>query len=109
MNKEIKMNTSAMIGQAVNVEQVRLLMVCLIVLLLVVTSALGVVYSSYESRQLFSDLQQRNRATMRLEEDWGRLLLEQSTWASHARIEHLAKTQLKMIVPDPKAIVIVEQ
>jgi cell division protein FtsL len=35
--------------------------------------------------------------------------LEQSTWASHARIERLANTELKMVVPDPAMIVIVKQ
>jgi cell division protein FtsL len=76
-------------------------------LLLVVASALGVIYSSYMSRQLFSELQQGKRQAMSLEENWGRLLLEQSTWASHSRVEQLAKTKLKMKVPDPALIVVV--
>ena len=77
-----KMNNSEAVRVAsLEAEQARLFMVSLLVLLLVVASALGVIYSSYKSRQLFSDLQQQNREAMRLEEDWGRLLLEQSTWA----------------------------
>lgn len=88
-------------------EQTRLLIACLLALLLVVISALSVVYSSYKSRQLFSQYQQQNRQAMRLEEQWGRLLLEQSTWASHARIERLAKSELKMIVPVPETVIVV--
>jgi cell division protein FtsL len=80
-----------------------------VLLLLVVASALGVIYSSYISRQLFSELQQGKRQAMRLEENWGRLLLEQSTWAAHARIERLAKSELNMIVPEPASIVVVKQ
>lgn len=96
-------------GYRESIEQAKLLIACLSVLLLVVASALGVVYSSYEGRQLFSDMQQKNRESMRLEEEWGRLLLEQSTWASHARIERLAKTELNMVVPDPERIIVVRQ
>jgi len=88
-------------------EQTRLLIVCLLALLLVVISALSVVYSSYKSRQLFSQFQQQNRQAMRLEEQWGRLLLEQSTWASHARIERLAKSELNMVVPAPETVIVV--
>ncbi len=86
-----------------------LLLVNAAVLLLVIVSALGVVYSSYKSRQLFSELQQEKRQAMRLEENWGRLLLEQGTWASHSRIERLAKSKLKMVIPTPESIVVVKQ
>lgn len=80
-----------------------------LLLLLVIASALGVIYSSFIGRQLFSELQQGKRQAMRLEENWGRLLLEQSTWAAHARIERLAKTELGMTVPEPSSIVVVKQ
>ncbi|WP_339339461.1 cell division protein FtsL [uncultured Oceanicoccus sp.] len=94
---------------ATNAEQAKLLALSLLVLLLVVASALGVIYSSYKSRQLFSALQQQNRQAVRLEEDWGRLLLERSTWASHARIERLAKSELTMVVPTPEATIVVRR
>jgi cell division protein FtsL len=91
------------------VEQAGLLIAVLLVLLLVIGSALGVIYSSYKSRQLFADLQRQNKETVRLEEEWGQLLLEQSTWASHERIEGLAKSQLNMVGPEPETIVVVKQ
>jgi len=34
-----------------------------------------------------------------LNEEWGRLLLEQSTWASPGRVERQAKIRLDMEVP----------
>lgn len=80
-----------------------------VLLALVVTSALGVIYSSYKSRQLFSELEQQKRQAMSLEENWGRLLLEQSTWASHSRIERLAKSQLDMVIPAPESMVVIRQ
>jgi cell division protein FtsL len=84
-------------------------LVNLLLLLLVVGSALGVVYSSYQSRQLFNAVQQQYRGAMRLDEEWGRLLLEKSTWAAPSRIERLASTRLGMIAPDPATVIVVKQ
>jgi cell division protein FtsL len=78
-------------------------------LLLVLASALAVIYSSYQSRQHFSALQNAKREAVRLEEEWGRLLLEQSTWASQNRIERLAAKQLRMMPPQARNIVVVGQ
>ncbi|MCR8923695.1 cell division protein FtsL [Dasania sp. GY-MA-18] len=80
---------------------------CALLIALVVASALAVIYSTYKSRQLFSALQREYRHEIELEEQWGRLLLEQSTWASPVRIEEVAKKKLAMKVPDPTAIRIV--
>ena len=34
-----------------------------------------------------------------MQEDYGRLLLEQSTWASHHRVEQVARRELAMQPP----------
>lgn len=86
-----------------------LMVMSAIAALLVVVSAVGVIYSSYKSRQLFSQLQQLRSESMQLEEEWGRLLLEQSTWSSHERIDRLARTRLQMVVPDPAQIKVIEE
>ena len=83
--------------------------VCLLIVVLLVVSALGVIYSSYKSRQLFSESQKLNRESIQLGEEWGRLLLEQSTWASPDRINELAKEKLQMIVPETSAIIVIQQ
>lgn len=88
---------------------IRLMFVCALILSLVLVSSLGVIYSTFKSRQLFSEVQLQHRESMRLEEQWGRLLLEQSTWSSHSRVEGLAKQKLKMVAPDPAHIVVVRQ
>lgn len=80
-----------------------------LLVLFFIGSAIGVIFSSFQSRQLFGDLQQQIRETTRLEEEWGRLLLEQSTWASHSRIERLAKSKLTMVVPAPESVIVVRQ
>lgn len=76
-------------------------------LVAVVVSAMTVVYSTYQSRQLFNQAQQLHRDEWTLEEDWERLLLEQSTWASHARVSKIAERELGMISPDPAAMRVV--
>lgn len=86
----------------------RMVFICALLLLLVIATALGVVYSSFKSRQLFSELQRLDREAIHLEEDWGRLLLEQSTWASPARIEQLARARLNMVVPESQDMVLIE-
>jgi cell division protein FtsL len=36
--------------------------------------------------------------------EWGRLILEQSTWTAHNRIETLATEQLHMRIPDAEQV-----
>ena len=54
-------------------------------------SALGVVYSQHRARALFIELQRLEATQAELDTEWGRLELEQSTWATHGRIERLAR------------------
>ena len=108
MSEQKQQEVGAASGQGIMTER-SVFWLGVIVLLLVVASALGVIYSSYKSRQLFSGLEQQKRQAMSLEENWGRLLLEQSTWASHSRIEHLAKSQLDMVIPAPESMVVIKQ
>lgn len=67
-----------------------------IVLLLVVVTALGVVYSKHENRKLYVQLRELQKQRDALDVDWGRLQLEQSTWATHSRIEEIARKKLNM-------------
>jgi cell division protein FtsL len=100
--------TTASMERALGVKPINFTVVCLLLVVLLVLSALGVIYSSYKSRQLFSESQQLNRESIALEEEWGRLLLEQSTWASHSRVEQVAKEKLHMVVPESSAIIVVQ-
>lgn len=67
--------------------------------LLVVVSALGVVISKHESRKQFLALQTLEAERDQLAIEWGRLQLEQSSWATHGRVEQLARNKLKMKIP----------
>ncbi|MBE9539815.1 MAG: cell division protein FtsL [Proteobacteria bacterium] len=69
------------------------------VLFLIVVSAFGVIQTSHACRQLYAQLQILEAARWYMEEDLGRLLLEQSTWASHHRVEQVAVRELGMQPP----------
>ena len=76
----------------------------LILALILIGCALGVVTSQHKARKLFVVLQQEQELTTQLDVEWGQLQLEQSTWATHARIEKIAGSTLQMHVPDAKRI-----
>jgi cell division protein FtsL len=74
----------------------------------VLVSALAVVYSKHQSRARFIELQLLEARRDELGIEWGRLQLEQSTWAAHGRIETIATERLKMRLPSVGAIVAIE-
>jgi cell division protein FtsL len=41
--------------------------------------------------------------------EWGQLQLEQGTWATHSRVERIARKKLHMVNPKMEAVVIVKQ
>jgi len=73
----------------------------------VVGSGVLLVRAEHEARQLFIELEELNREHDRLQIDWGRLQIEQSTWATHSRIESLARESLRLDAPKPGQIVVV--
>jgi cell division protein FtsL len=74
-----------------------------------IASALGVVYSKHESRRLFTELQRMEAERDRMDDQWGRLQIEQSTLATHTRIEALAREKLGMAIPAPQSVVIADR
>jgi len=70
-------------------------------------SALGVVFSTHASRKQFVEMENLLKVRDELNAQWGRLQLEQSTWATHGRIERFANEKLDMVIPSPGAVVIV--
>ncbi len=78
--------------------------VMLLLFLAVLVSAIAVSYSAHWNRQLlnslFAELSVRDKA----QAEWGRLILEQSTWTAHNRIEAIATEHLHMRIPDPEQV-----
>lgn len=60
----------------------------------------GVSYSAHWNRQLLNDLYAELSVRDKAQAEWGRLILEQSTWTAHNRIETLATERLSMRIPD---------
>ena len=73
----------------------------------VLVSSLGVVYTKHESRKLFVELDTLKKERDEINVEWGRLQLEQSTLATHGRIERAAKKRLNMETPEYEKIFIV--
>jgi cell division protein FtsL len=69
-------------------------------LLLLLLSVFTNISSTHACRALYAQLQVLESSQWYLHEDYGRLLLEQSTWASHYRVEKVARADLGMQAPD---------
>ncbi|MHB1301610.1 MAG: cell division protein FtsL [Burkholderiales bacterium] len=79
----------------------------LVLFAILVFCALGVVTSQHRARKLFVELQKDKEEARRLDVEWGQLQLEQSTWATPARVEKIAGGELRMKVPAPNRIQLV--
>jgi cell division protein FtsL len=67
-------------------------------------SSAGAIYSKHRARELFVALERLNTERDTLEIEWGQLQLEQSAWSTHAFVERVASTKLRMASPPPKEI-----
>ncbi|MBS0364456.1 MAG: cell division protein FtsL [Proteobacteria bacterium] len=75
--------------------------------LAVLLSAAGAVWCKHRARSLFVQLEALNGHRDNLEIEWGQLQLEQSAWSTHAFVERVASTRLRMGTPPPKDIEII--
>ena len=73
-----------------------------------VATALLVVRDRHEHRQAFVALSKLERARDELNIEFGRLQLEQATWAESNRIDQVARTKLGMKFPESSDIVVVQ-
>ncbi len=75
----------------------------------VAASGVWVIQVEHQARQLFVELEALNRERDRLQADWGRLQLEESTWATHPLIEALARERLNLRQVDSDDIILVAE
>jgi len=73
----------------------------LLLLAVLVACALSLVTSRHQARKLFVDLDREQVRARAYETEFGQLQLEQSTWAAPARVEKIAREQLRMLLPPP--------
>ncbi len=74
----------------------------------ILLSAFGVIYVKDLNRRLFIQYQTLEAVKTQSLVQWGKLLLEQSTWSTQSRIQQVAQRQLGMVAPSAKDIVLVE-
>jgi cell division protein FtsL len=77
--------------------------------LVCVLSAIALVYTKHESRKLFVELESLTHARDDLNIEWGQLQIEQSTWATHSRIEQVATDDLSLVRPTSSEIFVIER
>ena len=81
--------------------------VVFVLILANVATAIGVVYARHEHRQLFVAFKRLERERDELNIDFGRLQLEQATWAESNRIDQVARNKLGMAFPSADETVVV--
>ena len=79
-----------------------------VLLLVVVITAVAVVYSKHQARTLFVELQELSDERDGMDVEWGQLQLEQSTLTTHGQVERAAREQLGMVTLSADNMVIVK-
>ncbi|WP_240126907.1 cell division protein FtsL [Thermomonas alba] len=72
-------------------------------------SALLIVRDRHEHRQAFIALTRLEKARDDLNIEFGRLQLEQATWAESNRVDQVARTQLGMVFPRTEDVVVLQR
>ncbi|MGV8892881.1 MAG: cell division protein FtsL [Burkholderiaceae bacterium] len=72
-----------------------------IIAALLVVCALSLVNAQYNARRLYVELGRAQSQAKLLDVQWAQLQLDQSTLGKHARIELVAKRDLKMLALTP--------
>ncbi|MFC5740037.1 cell division protein FtsL [Dyella tabacisoli] len=79
----------------------------LLLLGVVLASAIGVVWTRHESRVLFVELTRLQNQRDELNIEYGRLELEQATWAEPRRVDSEARQKIGMVNPKPQDVQLV--
>ena len=79
----------------------------LLLLCVLVACAVSLVTSRHQARKLFGELEREQAQSRAYDVEYGQLQLEQSTWATPARIESVARERLGMMAPGAGRIQVV--
>lgn len=72
-------------------------------------TAFFTVYTAYQTRQLYSALQETRAERDRLSIEWGRLLLERGAVSADMRIDALARRHLALQPPAKERVLLMER
>ncbi len=73
---------------------------------LLIVSAFALVYLKDLNRRLFIQYQTMAHTNQQAQIEWGKLLLEESTWTAQASVQQIASNRLKMVIPTGKDIIL---
>ena len=79
----------------------------MVLLVVVLVTSGGLVYTKHVNRKLFVQLNEMQLERDRLITEFGQLQLEQSTWSTHGRVEKIAHEQLGMRIPGFNSVEII--
>ncbi|KGY13680.1 cell division protein FtsL [Vibrio tubiashii] len=79
----------------------------LILLVLIFSSAMGVVFTTHHTRQAITEKDQALVERERLDDEWRNLLIEETALSEHSRVQAVAKAELEMKRPDSDKEVII--
>lgn len=71
-------------------------------------SAIAVIYSKYQSRLLFIEIQKKEKELDDYQVEWGRLQLELTTLTEENRVEVEARNRLTLTLPAQNEIVYIK-
>lgn len=78
-------------------------------IILLVASAFSVIYLKDLSRRMFIRYQNLQQVQQHDEVEWSKLLLEEGAWSTQARVQEIATTQLNMVMPAMKDVVMIKE
>ncbi len=71
-------------------------------------SAIAVIYSKYQSRLVFMEIQKKEKELDDYEVEWGRLQLELTTLTEENRVEIEARNRLLLTLPAQNKIIYIK-
>ncbi len=74
--------------------------IILILVSAVLVSAISVVATQHAARAVFMEVEQLKKKRDLLNEEWGRLQIEQSAWSLDDRVERMVREDLDMLAPN---------
>ena len=80
----------------------------LVLLAVLLACSLSLVTSRHQSRKLTTELTREQATERAFEIEHGQLSIEQSTWSMPARVEKVAREQLRLVAPPTGRVEVVE-
>jgi cell division protein FtsL len=83
-------------------------MLLTLLIAMLMLSAIAVIYSKYQSRSVFMEIQKKEKELDDYEVEWGRLQLELTTLTEENRVEIEARNRLLLTLPAQNKIIYIK-